>query len=284
MNTHTTYKNAITAFNKFRTHHNLGTQWPAGVLQIQYFISSCFEKGFSPATICTYCSGIGYFHKINNLTDPTGTFIIQKMLEGCRRSRKQNDNRAPISKDLLTSICVKLGEICFSHYEVLLFKAAFTLAYYGLLRISELVYTGPMHRDRPLQLSDVSYDLYNKTLLIQIRKSKTDQSGKAIKLKIHPAKKGNICCVHSVLTFIKARPKNDGYLLCHQNSDPLTKYQFSSILVKAISKLGLSPLHFKTHSFRIGRATDLAAEGVNADTIKMMGRWSSNVFCKYIRQ
>ena len=174
------------------------------------------------------------------------------MLEGCRRSRKQNDNRAPISKNLLTSICVKLSEICFSHYEVLLFKAAFTLAYYWLLRISELVYTGPMHRDWQLQLSDVSCNLYNKTLFIQTRKSKTDQSGKAIKLKIHPAKKGNICCVHSVLTFIKACSKNDGYLLCHQNSDPLLRYQFSSILVKAISKLGLSPLHFKAHSFRIG--------------------------------
>ena len=167
----------------------------------------------------------------------------------------------------------------FSHYEVLLFKAAFTLAYFGLLRISELVYTGPMHRDRPLQLSDVSYDLYNKTLFIQIKKSKTNQSGKAMKLKIHPAKKGNICCVHSVITFIKARPENDSNLLCHQNIDPLTRYQFSSILVKAISKLGLAPLHFKTHSFRIGRATEnLAAKGVNADTIKMMGRWSSSSF------
>lgn len=282
-NTHIAYKNAITAFDKFRLHHNLGTQWPAGVIQVQHFISSCFEKGFSPATIYTYCSGISFFHKINNLTDPTCTFIIQKMLEGCRRSRKQNDNRAPISKDLLTSICVKLSEICSSHYEILLFKAAFTLAYYGLLRISELVYTGPMHTDRPLQLRDISYDLHNKTLFIQIRKSKTDQSGKAIKLKIYPAGEGNICCVHSVLAFMKARPKSEGYLLCHQNRAPLTRYQFSSILAKSISKLGLSPVFFKTHSFRIGRATDLAIEGVNTDTIKKLGRWNSNAFCKYIR-
>lgn len=283
-NTHVAYRNAITAFNKFRLTHNLGTHWPAAVIQVQYFISSCFEKGFSPATICTYCSGISFFHKINSLQDPTSTFIIQKMLEGCRRSRKQNDIRAPISKDLLKSICSKLSETCSSHYEISLFKAAFTLAYFGLLRISELVYTGPLHTDRPLQLCDISYDLQNKILLIQIRKSKTDQSGKAIKLKIYPEEKGNICCVQSVLEYIKARPRSKGYLFCHLNTQPLTRYQFSSILAKCISKLGLSTVFFKTHSFRIGRATDLAINGLSADTIKKLGRWSSNTFYKYIRK
>ena len=62
------------------------------------------------------------------------------------------DNALAISKELLTGICVKLSEICSSHYETLLFKAAFTLAYYRLLRVSELVYTGPMYMDRPLRL------------------------------------------------------------------------------------------------------------------------------------
>ena len=71
------YKHAVTAFNKFRMHHNLNIHWPAAVTQVQYFMSSCFEKGFSPATICTYCSGISFFHKIrNNFSDPTNTCFI----------------------------------------------------------------------------------------------------------------------------------------------------------------------------------------------------------------
>ena len=73
-------------------------------------------------------------------------------------------------------------------YETLHFTAVFTLAYYWLLRVSELVYTGQMHKDMPLQLSDLSYD--KKPLILHIRKSKTDQTGKAFKLKIHPADKG----------------------------------------------------------------------------------------------
>ena len=133
----------------------------------------------------TYCSGISFFHKVHELTDPTSSFVIQKMLEGRCRSQKQNDNRATISKHLLTGICAKLNEICYSPYEVLLFKAIFTLAYFGLCRISELVYTGPMHTDRPLQWGDVSYNSCNKVLVIQIRKSKTDLTGKAVKLNIY---------------------------------------------------------------------------------------------------
>lgn len=283
INTQMAYKNAISAFNKFRSHHNLGCQWPAAVIHVQYFISSCFERGFSPATISSYCSGISFFHKINNLSDPTSTFIIQKMLEGCRRSRKHHDNRAPISKETLNKICSKLPQICSNQYETLLFTAAFTLAYYGLLRVSELVYTDPMHKDRPLQLSDVSYDTKNKTLILQIRKSKTDQAGKACKLTIHPADKGSICCINSVLLFMGVRPKIEGILLCHQNRDHLTRYQFTSILTKCISKLGVSTELIKSHSLRIGRATDLYKEGVATETIKTLGRWRFGAFHKYIR-
>ena len=84
------------------------------------------------------------------------------MLQGCRQSRKQNDNRDPISKEILNDTCGKLNQMCSSHYEMLLFTAASTLVYYGLLRVSEIVYTGPMYNDRPLQLSDASYETKTK--------------------------------------------------------------------------------------------------------------------------
>ena len=108
-------------------------------------------------------------------------------------------------------------------------KPHFTLTYSGLFRISELVYTGSMHTDRALQWGDVSYNSCNKVLVIQIQKSKT------VKLNIYPAEKGNICCIQSVSLFIQARPKHEGYFLCHLNRDPLTRYQFNSILNKCIS-------------------------------------------------
>ena len=238
-----------------------------------YFISSLFEKGCSPATINSYCSGISFFHKINGLADPTNKFIVHKILGGCCRSRTQTDTRAPISLELLTKICQTLSEICFNQYETFLFKAVFTLAYFGLLRVSELVFTGPMHADRPLQYDDVSYALSSKILFVQIRKSKTNQVGKATKLKIYPAEKGAVCYVEPVLNFMKVRPNITckGYLFCHANREPLTRYQFASILSKSISKLGLPTTIFKTHSFRIGRSTDLATKGMHQTLYRKWG-------------
>ena len=74
--------------------------------------------------------------------------------------------------DILELYC-----ICFSSSEVTLFKAAFFLAYYGLLRVSEIVLTHPKQADRALLFSDIHIEDGAKALLVTIRISKTNQSG-----------------------------------------------------------------------------------------------------------
>ncbi len=75
------------------------------------------------------------------------------MLEGCRRSRAKPDTRAPITLAILTKICNVLMSVCYSEFEAKMFKAAFVLAYFGLLRVGELALstTSP----EPLQKSYV---------------------------------------------------------------------------------------------------------------------------------
>lgn len=46
-----------------------------------------------------------------------------------------------------------------------------------------------------------------------------------------------------------------GPFFCHINAKPLTKYQFTSLLHKAVKFIGLDTSIFKSHSFRIGGAT-----------------------------
>ena len=74
------------------------------------------------------------------------------MLEGYRRSRSLQDFRLPITYDILIKICYELNSVCNSQYESVLFKAAYTLAFFGLFRVGELVYS--MGTD-PLKLSDI---------------------------------------------------------------------------------------------------------------------------------
>ena len=67
------------------------------------------------------------------------------------------------------------------------------------------------------------------------------------------------------------------------NESPLTRSQFTDVLAKAIRCLGLPTQVYTSHSFRVGRASDLASKGVPNETIKKLGRWKSNVVERYIR-
>ena len=72
-------------------------------MHVQYFLSSCFERDFSPTTISSYCSGIIIFHNIYHLPDPTNTFIVQSCLKyaGGHKSRMKTE-------EMLNDICGKL--------------------------------------------------------------------------------------------------------------------------------------------------------------------------------
>lgn len=278
-NTKSTYSTALNNFSNFRHAYALSLQWPVPHKQMVLYVAYCFEKQYAPSTIHSYIAGISFVHKINQYPDPAANFVIQKMLEGCRRSRKRRDLRLPISIKMLKSILGSLESICFSLYETNLFKAVFSLAYLGLFRISELVHTNL--QDRSLKTSDVTFDTNSGAVLVTLRISKTNQSGRPITIRI-PNTVENSLLMDNIRQYNAALPASANFFFCHANLKPLTRYQFCSVLSKAGQRAGLSPL-IKSHSFRIGRATDLAIAGVDCNTIKIMGRWSSTSYAGYIR-
>ena len=106
----------------------------------------------------TYISGLSFYHLLNNWYDPSELFVVKKLLEGCQRSRSRVDNRAPITPQILHSICLSLQFICYNDYEAILFKAAYLLAYFGLIRVSELVHSTWQHSGRALQFHDIKFE------------------------------------------------------------------------------------------------------------------------------
>ena len=85
------------------------------------------------------------------------------------------------------------------------------------------------------------------------------------------------------MKFLSLRPSEAEFFFCHANGSPLTRYQFSAVLFKAIHAAGLPVSRFRTHSFRIGCATTLASQGVSIEVIKKFGRWQSDTVNRYIR-
>ncbi|CAG2192890.1 unnamed protein product [Mytilus edulis] len=241
--------------------------------------------GLSGGTISSYISGVSYHHKIQGIQDTTKFFIIGKALEGIKRIQggKRNDIRAPITVQLLSDMISCLDKVCKNKYEAALFSAVFSVAFFGLLRVGEITTSKSKSviNGSNLTISDIL--VRRKVLVLRVRWSKTDQKVKSVTLLIAENGK-NYCPVRLINEYLKVRPTcNNTDLFIHYTGMPLTRYQFSSILEKALHFLRISKGHFRSHSFRIGGATELARQGVSEEVIMRLGRWKSHAYSRYIR-
>ena len=72
-------------------------------------------------------------------------------------------------------------------------------------------------------------------------------------------------------------------LFIFRDGSPVRPQHARSVLKMALKNLQLDPSLYNTHSFRIGRATDLFKKGFSLEQIKQYGRWKSNAIYKYLR-
>ena len=279
------YFNALNVFKNFRLEHDIQEVWPVPLSHIEYFIAYLHQKGYSWKSASTFISAISFMHKMQNMQNCSLHFRCRKLLEGYRRTKPSKDSRMPILLDSLVKIFGKLESICISNYETALFRASFTLAFFGLFRVGELVWTSSNEPDRQLKLSDIHFisdSGKTRAIHIHLRKSKANQAGPVEIVKIYPIQ-SVVCPVKAMMVYLSVKPKGTDHLLCHADGRPLTRFQFSAVLSRTLHSLSLQADRYKSHSFRIGAATWLAQKGTPYETIRKLGRWSSNAFLNYIR-
>lgn len=164
-----------------------------------------------------------------------------------------------------------------------MFKAAFTLSFWLLLRIGEIALSKGNNAGQILALDDVNLTL--DQLVIHLRFSKTDQTGKGALIEITKISCGTICPFLNVSEYLAIRPKSTATksLFCHYNGTILTRQQFSVYLSKSLKLSGLEGGQYKAHSYRIRVAATLSLAGYSDEEIQSRGRWRSAVFKSYIR-
>lgn len=281
-NTTNAYNTGLNSFEKFRTVYSILKDWPPSIDTIALFIAWLSLQGLKDSTARLYINAIGFQCKIRGCNDISRNFVVQKALEGLKRSVRRNSLRLPITQVLLKGILGALQNVCSNEYETRLFTAAYCLAFFGFLRVSELVATNRSNTGFVIMKSDIIIDGSGESLLLVIRHSKNDQHGHGAQLKL--CRTGTqICPVLSVQRFLLQRPFINGPLLCHLDGAPLTRYQFSAILKRCLSRLGLQYDRYTSHSFRIGAATAAAVAGYPPDVIQRAGRWRSDAYHIYIR-
>jgi hypothetical protein len=111
----------------------------APLYDLLFYIAYMSHTGLSASTITTYISGISTMHKVNGHTDNTKSFLVTKILEGSKRKNSpKGDLRLPVSMNLLKRLIQSLPFVCTSVYESTMFASAFSLCFFGLLRVDEI--------------------------------------------------------------------------------------------------------------------------------------------------
>jgi hypothetical protein len=244
-------------------------------------------RGLAYSTISSYLAGISFKCKLLCTIDCTKYFLVRKLLEGVKRSRKSIDQRLPITEDILGKLISSSSYVCSSNFETYLFCAAFSLAYHAFLRVGEFTRNKSFNIHHIIGINDIQFSndqsKDKKLLKLNVPFSKTDQSGKGSSVQLVESDTQAICPIMLLLRYLSVRPKIGGQLFVHMDGSPLTRYQFTSVLKKTLDISGLSNSHYTSHSFRIGAASDSFLKGHSESEIMKKGRWSSNAYKSYIR-
>lgn len=280
--TKSSYSNSLKLFDKFREEFNLPSTWPPPLNQLVDFISYLSLKSYSPSSVKLSMSAISFCCKIRNLNDSTNSFLVSKMLTGLSRTHKRKDLRMPVTSEILCKIILALPNICSSQYESILFSSLFSLAFFGFFRVGELVQNSKITVAHALQVHNICLVPDSNSVRIFVPYSKTDQSGKGCTIQL-PSSSSIICPVALLKSFLEVRPAYPGSFFKHRAGEPVTRYQFVSVLKKALLAAGIHSNLYNSHSFRIGAATAAHAAGMDGDSIALFGRWKSDCYKSYIR-
>ena len=167
-----------------------------------------------------------------------------------RSSKRLPDQRQPITSTILRHlICQLKSDQHLRKPDRAMLSAAFCLAFYGLLRVSE--YTAPSDKAFISRvhatLSDIQWHSQHFTFVL--KQSKTDQQGRGTMISFCKLTKST-CLYHSMATYIALAPPKDPHttpLFCFSNGRPLTRFRLLKHLRHQLQRAGYHP-HRLTHT------------------------------------
>ena len=278
--TRTLYQKAWQKCKEFITIHlKMQVKLPLSEQHLHLYIAHLHSIQYKHSTIATHISAISHYHKIASLPDPTTTYATAKILTGVKNSQVQlPDARRPVTRKILLGLVVALRSCTDNQYEYLLYKSLFTLMYYACLRASEVIQTDtPQHI---INVSQIQLLADHRSYRLHLNSFKHSNPG-GFTIYV-TSTTGQDCPVTSLTKYLKQRGSQPGPLYTIIGS-PLTRHQFTRKLNHCLTYLNLPHRVYNTHSFRIGRTTDMAASNVPHTTIQHIGRWKSNAYLRYVR-
>lgn len=280
----TAYQRHWSSLESFCSLHALEFRAPISRLTIAMFIAYLFHnKSLMHSTIKCYLSGISFMFNIHGVEDATNCALVSKTMKGIRNSETRSTAPLlPITKDILVNLLSQVQFVISDDYSRKLLKALFLLTFHACLRVGEAVISkSDCHT---LQLADLSFGISHNLCTLQLNFKSYKHSGNlSPNFTLISAPRPELCPVQAMRSYLMVRGSDPGFLFVDRDFIPLIRARFLSHLKLCLVHAGFDSTRFNTHSFRVGRATQMATDKVDEATIKISGRWKSNAFSKYIR-
>lgn len=257
---------------------------------LSFFVAHLGKQGLTHQTIKCYLSALRFMQIKAGLGDPfvAGAFPqLQYVLRGIKRSPRLRSPRPrlPITPAILRQLRVVWSPLATDPDYVMLW-AACCLGFFGFMRAGEFTLHSNQAFDASsmLTLQDIAVDQHANPSMVRVhlKQSKTDPFRKGVDIFIG-ATSCDLCPVAALLAYIAIRQARLGPLFIFKDDSPLTRDKLVSAVQSALNQTGMDTSGFTGHSFRIGAATSAAQAGLEDSLIKMLGRWESSAYQRYIR-
>ncbi|CAC5411416.1 unnamed protein product [Mytilus coruscus] len=165
-------------------------------------------------------------------------------------------------------------------------ETACTVGFYGFMRCGEFTVLNANQFDSSVNLCIGDIIFHKDMIVLKLKQSKTDPFRKGIDI---PHKVQNQICPYKILIKYFQIRKNlipnlpsDPFFIS-QNSIALERNYFINCIKHVLSLCGFNPDHYNGHSLHIGAATTAGKAHIEDHLVKVLGHWSSDSYCRYIR-
>ena len=263
--------------------------------RLSLFVTYLVHQKYKSQTVKSYISAIRGVLALEKIKLNEDKFLLASLTQACKLKNDHIRARFPIYRDLLAIIIKKTKD----HFETLnqpylamLYCTVFVTMYFGLFRVSEI-----SSGEHPVRVRDVYIRGNKNKILFLLRSSKTHGKGSKPQLVKISSKNndkllkktkghGSHLCLYTLLrNFIARRPRYHSLsepFFIFRDYQPLKPVHVRTILKTVLTLANFQSHLFNTHSFRIGRSSDLLKLGVPVNTIKKLGRWKSNIVYNYL--
>ena len=248
------------------------------------YVAYLFDKHYAPSTVNTYFSTLRFSHKLMSLSDSTKIFYVCQMLKGYHKKGFRLDSRLPTFLPILHRLILVAPQLQGSPYQICQFQAMYSLTFHAFLRLGEIT-SIPSQASSPPQLYQITKLLSATGDLVSYKVTFGNyqhQYNERLFFLIIVSRQSVSCPIALLTKYLVFRGFHPGPLFMTVDRLPVTRSWFSTQLSLAIQLCGLYPSRYKDYSFRISAASHAVEQGLSDAPIRLLGRWKSNSFQKYL--